>query len=96
MGPDPVASMLDKLSEFSRTGLDGAERAALGALLAPGIAWALEAGAEEVEAFGYVMWTPDLLADRLRRALETRPLPPDDTDRAQSASSREHDPDLGL
>ena len=64
--------MLAKLSEFSRHALTSAEREALAALVAPGIAWAMDEGADEVEAFGFVMWTPDLLAVSLRRALDRR------------------------
>jgi hypothetical protein len=72
MGDDAVASMLTKLSDFSHDALTGDEREALAALLAPGIEWALDAGADEVEAFGYVLWSPQLLAQSLRRALDRR------------------------
>jgi hypothetical protein len=57
--------MLDKLHRFSTSELDPDERGILGALMAPGIQWALEqsAGDDEVAAFGLVVWTPESLAN---------------------------------
>jgi len=71
---DSVSSLLEKLHRFSTTELDLDERAVLGALLAPGIRWALGQGAadDEVTSFGLLVWTPESLANGLRRALADR------------------------
>jgi hypothetical protein len=75
---DPVGTMLDKLHQFSSAELDPGERGVLGALLAPGIQWALDQSPDdEVAGFGLVMWTPDSLANGLRRALAERAEPTD-------------------
>jgi hypothetical protein len=74
MSEDPVATMLEKLHRFSTAQLEPEERGVLGALLAPGVRWALDHGAEEeeVQGFGLQVWTPESLAQGLRRALAER------------------------
>ena len=66
-----------KLHEFSTQTLNPEERAVLGALMAPGIRWALSESEddEEVTGFGLVMWSPESLAKGLRRALANRDRP---------------------
>lgn len=76
LGPEVAARLLDKLAEFSRS-LDPDERALLGALLAPGVALALEE--DEVTGFGagasgVVAWRPDRLPAGLVASLRARGL----------------------
>jgi hypothetical protein len=71
---DPATTMLDKLHHFSTNELSSEERGILGALMAPGIRWALEQDDEDtdVTAFGLTVWTPESLARGLRRAMASR------------------------
>lgn len=65
--PDPAERMVAKLRAFAANDLDPSERAALAALLAPGVARALA----DDEVTGYAMegWASTDLLDGLRAAL---------------------------
>ncbi len=83
MTEDPATTMLDKLHHFSTNELSSEERGILGALMAPGIRWALEQDDEDedVTAFGLSVWTPESLARGLRRAMARRTGSPSTPDR---------------
>lgn len=60
-------SLLLKLRHFAEEQLDSQERALFGALVAPAVARAF--ARDEVEGFGVVGWSPDVLPDALTEAL---------------------------
>jgi hypothetical protein len=80
MSDDAVTTVLAKLHEFSTQALSPDERAVLGALMAPGIQWALSETEDddEVTGFGLLTWSPESLANGLRRALANRDRPGSD------------------
>lgn len=65
--PGAAKSLLRKLRQFAEDVLDADERALLGALVAPAVARAFDL--DEVEGFGMVGWSPDVLPETLTRAL---------------------------
>lgn len=67
MEPDAARCLLVKLRRFVEEELDVDERGVFGALVAPALTRAF-AGAE-VEGFGFVGWSPDVLPDALIEAL---------------------------
>jgi len=80
MSEDSITTALAKLHEFSTQTLNPEERAVLGALMAPGILWALSETEDddEVTGFGLLTWSPESLANGLRRALANRDRPGSD------------------
>lgn len=64
---DVAKSLLVKLRRFIEDDLESDERALFGVLVAPAIAHAF--GADDVEGFGMVGWSPDALPNALIAAL---------------------------
>lgn len=67
MESDAARSLLRKVRQFVEEQLDSEERALFGALVAPAVARAV--ARDEVEGFGVVGWSPDVLPDALTQAL---------------------------
>jgi len=64
--------MLEKLHDFATQDLAAGEREALGALLGPGIAWALGHRVDEAGGSAYLTWTPETLEEGLWQAVLRR------------------------
>jgi len=67
MTNDAAASLIQKVRDFSAT-LSDDERALFAALIAPGVARALQPE-PEVEGFGLTSWLPDRLPEQLQRVV---------------------------
>jgi hypothetical protein len=67
MAEDAAQTLMRKVRQFA-AGLDDAERSLFAALIAPGIARALEPE-PEVEGFGLTGWLPSRLPERLEATI---------------------------